>query len=149
MDAIGLCKSVTSSDCDNEVAGSVSLFSRAANILFHTLPSATCPGLGDPRWWPAVSRCHHFRRIRVRAKRHGLAVGELDNDGDQDVYMSISGAYSVVYRNALFENPSRGNNWLKPKLVGAKSNRTDIGAGIKVTVATPTAQRTIKKTAHP
>ncbi len=59
------------------------------------------------------------------------------------------GAYSGdVYRNTLFENPGHGNNWLKLKLVGTKSNRAAIGARIKVTVATAQGQRAIYKTVN-
>ncbi len=68
-------------------------------------------------------------------KGHAIAFGDLDNDGDQDVYISIGGAYqSDFYRNALFENPGNTNHWLKLKLVGVTSNRAAIGASIKVTV---------------
>ncbi len=82
-------------------------------------------------------------------KGHGIAFGDLDNDGDQDVYISIGGAYSGdFYRNALFENPGHGNNWLKLKLVGIKSNRAAIGAQIKVTVETAQGRRAIYKTVN-
>ena len=82
-------------------------------------------------------------------KGHGIAFGDLDNDGDQDVYISIGGAYSGdFYRNALFENPGHGNNWLKLKLVGNKSNRAAIGARIKVTVESVQGKRVIYKTVN-
>ena len=82
-------------------------------------------------------------------KGHGIAFGDLDNDGDQDIYMSIGGAYEGdVYYNALYENPGHGNGWLKLKLVGVKSNRAAIGARIKVTVDEPTSERNICKTVN-
>jgi hypothetical protein len=34
----------------------------------------------------------------------------------------------------LFQNPGNGNDWINIKLVGVKSNRSVIGARIKVTV---------------
>jgi hypothetical protein len=37
------------------------------------------------------------------------------------------------YYTALFKNPGTGNNWINIKLVGAKSNRSGIGARIKLT----------------
>jgi hypothetical protein len=68
-------------------------------------------------------------------KGHGIAFGDLDNDGDQDVFAELGGAYTGDrFRSALFENPGHGNNWLKLKLVGVKSNRGAIGARVKVTV---------------
>jgi hypothetical protein len=82
-------------------------------------------------------------------KGHGIAFGDLDNDGDQDVYISIGGAYEGdFYRNALFENPGHGNHWLKLKLVGVKSNRAAIGARIKLNVITDQGKRTIFKTVN-
>ncbi len=82
-------------------------------------------------------------------KGHAIAFGDLDNDGDQDVYANIGGAYTGdVYRNALFENPGHGNRWLKLKLTGAKSNRSAIGAKIKVIAKTPAGERMIFKTVN-
>jgi hypothetical protein len=82
-------------------------------------------------------------------KGHGIAFGDLNNDGDQDIYASIGGAYQGdFYRNVLFENPGHGNNWLKLKLVGTKSNRAAIGARIKVTVKTADGERGIYKTVN-
>ena len=82
-------------------------------------------------------------------KGHGIAFGDLDNDGDQDVYISLGGAYEGdFYYNALFENPGTTNRWLKLKLTGTKSNRAGIGARIKVTVDESTGERIICKTVN-
>lgn len=82
-------------------------------------------------------------------KGHGIAFGDLDNDGDQDIYTVIGGAYEGdTYFNALYENPGHGNDWLKLQLVGVKSNRAAIGARIKVTVDTPSGKRAVHKTVN-
>ena len=82
-------------------------------------------------------------------KGHGIAFADLDNDGDQDIFANMGGAYAGdVYRKALFENPGNSNHWLKVKLVGVKSNRAAIGARIKVTVETADGTRTIYKTVN-
>ena len=39
------------------------------------------------------------------------------------------------YHNILFQNPGQGNNWLNVKLIGQKTNRSAIGARIKVVTA--------------
>ena len=70
-------------------------------------------------------------------KGHGIAFGDIDNDGDQDVFAVMGGAYSGdVYQNILFENPSDAH-WVTLRLVGTESNRDGIGARIKVTVRAP------------
>jgi len=79
-------------------------------------------------------------------KGHAIGFGDLDNDGDQDVYANLGGAYTGdVYRNALFENPGHGNRWLKLKLEGVQSNRSAIGAKLKVVAQTPAGERAIYK----
>jgi len=69
-------------------------------------------------------------------KGHGVAFGDIDNDGDQDIFMEIGGALpGDGFRSALFENPGHGNHWITLKLEGTQTNRSAIGARIKVTVA--------------
>jgi hypothetical protein len=80
-------------------------------------------------------------------KGHAISFADIDNDGDQDIYTVIGGAYTDdTYRCALFENPGHGNHWITLKLEGTKSNRSAMGARIKVVVKTPTGERTIYKT---
>ena len=68
-------------------------------------------------------------------KGHGVAFGDIDNDGDQDIYVQMGGIYrSDVTASALFENPGTSNHWLTVKLVGVKSNRPGVGARIKLIV---------------
>jgi hypothetical protein len=79
-------------------------------------------------------------------KGHGVSFADFDDDGDQDVYSALGGAYSGdLARNALFMNPGNTNRWLKLKLVGTKSNRAAIGARLKVTVQTPVGPRELHR----
>jgi hypothetical protein len=57
----------------------------------------------------------------------GAAWGDYDNDGDLDLYLSRSGA-NKLFRNGL----ANGNHWLEVKLVGTVSNRSGIGARVRV-----------------
>jgi hypothetical protein len=77
-------------------------------------------------------------------KGHAVAFADIDNDGDQDVYTVIGGAYTGDNaKNALFLNPGTTNAWVKLKLVGVRANRAAIGATVKVTVVTPAGLRSI------
>ncbi len=68
-------------------------------------------------------------------KGHGIAFGDLDRDGDQDIFMQVGGFYpSDGFLNALYVNPGSANRWLTLKLIGVQSNRSAIGARIKVTI---------------
>lgn len=69
-------------------------------------------------------------------KGHGIAFGDLNNDGDEDIFLHVGGAIpGDTYRNVLFKNPGHSNNWISVKLAGEKSNRAAIGARIKVTTS--------------
>ena len=68
-------------------------------------------------------------------KGHGVAFADIDNDGDEDLLTETGGAVpgdSHAFR--LFENPGNGNDWISLHLVGVKTNRSAIGARIKVMV---------------
>ena len=66
-------------------------------------------------------------------KGHGVSFADLDNDGDEDIFANMGGAFpGDKYPSALFENPGHGNDWVAVELVGTKSNRAAIGARIRV-----------------
>jgi hypothetical protein len=102
---------------------------------------------------------------------HGVAFGDLDNDGDQDVYANIGGFIpGDKYNKALFANPtvrqaaslsggSKFNNsrnprqagslpdnshWISIRLTGVKSNRAAVGAKIKLTVTDATGKQSLR-----
>ncbi|NNE28569.1 MAG: CRTAC1 family protein, partial [Saprospiraceae bacterium] len=67
-------------------------------------------------------------------KGHGVGFADLDNDGDQDIYTVLGGAYEGDnYNNALFENPNETNAWITLELEGINSNKKAIGSRIKIT----------------
>ena len=71
----------------------------------------------------------------ILPKGHGVAFADLDNDGDEDLFVVMGGAVPGDRQaTRLFENPGNGNDWISLKLVGVKTNRAAIGARVKVTV---------------
>ena len=68
-------------------------------------------------------------------KGHGIAFADLENNGNEDIIAEVGGATpGDSHATRVFENPGHGNDWINLKLVGTKSNRSAIGARIKVTV---------------
>ncbi len=66
-------------------------------------------------------------------KGHAVVFADLDNDGDQDVFEQMGGARKGDgYFDVLYENPGFGNHWIAVRLVGRQSNRSAIGARIRV-----------------
>ncbi len=57
----------------------------------------------------------------------GCAFGDFDNDGDVDVLVN-----NMNEPPSLLRNDSQGGNWIKVKCIGTKSNRSAIGARVKV-----------------
>ena len=80
-------------------------------------------------------------------KGHAVCFGDVDNDGDQDVFEEMGGAYpgDKAY-SALYENPGNANRWLGLELEGVRSNRSAIGARIKVMVDGKSGPRAIHRT---
>jgi hypothetical protein len=82
-------------------------------------------------------------------KGHAIVFADLDNDGDQDIYESMGGAFSGDNaRSTFFENPGTTNHWIGLKLEGVQSNRAAIGARIRIKVQTPHGERSIYKTVN-
>jgi len=75
-------------------------------------------------------------RVGHLQKGHGVSFADIDNDGDQDIYIQLGGAFDGdSFHNAFFLNPGQGNNnWIYITLLGKKSNRDGIGSRLKITV---------------
>ena len=83
-------------------------------------------------------------------KGHGIGFGDLDNDGDQDIYMNLGGFMEAdKFWNVLLENPGNDNNWITLKLEGVKSNRSAIGAEITIAASGSSGQRKIYRVVSP
>jgi hypothetical protein len=77
-------------------------------------------------------------------KGHAVAWGDLDGDGDQEIYLEAGGALAGdAYPTVLFENPGNANRWITLRFRGTKANRAAVGARVRVDVATPAGPRAI------
>ena len=74
-------------------------------------------------------------RVGNLQKGHAVSFADLDNDGDEDIYIEMGGAFTGdAYENSLYLNPGQNNNhWVNLVLEGTVSNRAAIGARIKIT----------------
>ncbi len=71
-------------------------------------------------------------------KGHGVAFGDMDADGDDDLLANMGGFVpGDAYWKALFRNPGTTNRSIGVRLVGSKSNRAAIGARITAFVRQP------------
>jgi hypothetical protein len=58
----------------------------------------------------------------------GVATADYDNDGDLDIYLVNAFTFDKFFRNDL----PAGNHWLHVDLAGTVSNRSGIGARVRV-----------------
>ena len=90
-----------------------------------------------------VTRAGGFGHLQ---KGHAIAFADFDNDGDQDVFEQMGGGYpGDQFHDALYENPGHGNHWITLKLSGDRSNRSAIGARIRIDIVEEGQKRSIYK----
>lgn len=73
-------------------------------------------------------------RVGNLQKGHGVAMSDLDNDGDTDIFIEVGGAYKGdSFNNSLYLNPGQNDNkWIKLQLEATTGNRAAIGTRIKI-----------------
>jgi hypothetical protein len=72
--------------------------------------------------------------ITANVPARGFAVGDFDNDGNLDAVVNCVNAVPQLLKC----QSTLKRNWIKIRTVGTKSNRTGIGARLKVTAETGT-----------
>jgi hypothetical protein len=87
-------------------------------ILFRNLGNGKFIEIGEEAG-PAMAARHCSR---------GCAFGDFDNDGDIDILVMNQNEPPSLLRN----DAPPGNNWIKVRLEGTKSNRSAIGARVLV-----------------
>ena len=82
-------------------------------------------------------------------KGHGVAFADFDQDGDLDLFEQMGGAFpGDAFGNVLYENPGFNHNWLAIDAVGVQSNRSAIGARIRVVLDAPPGHRASTREIH-
>jgi enediyne biosynthesis protein E4 len=96
----------------------------------HRTPPVLFRNLGERRFeelfaeaGPAMNALHSSR---------GCAFGDFDNDGDLDILIVNLNEAPSLLRNDV----KAGAHWMKVKLIGARSNRSAIGARVTVRYGT-------------
>jgi hypothetical protein len=99
----------------------------------------------EGQYFEDVSYAGGFAYIQ---KGHGVAFGDLDRDGDEDMYVAMGGAYEGDgFFNCLFENPNaEKNNWVVLTFKGITANTAAIGARVMLSVQEGGKERRIYRT---
>jgi hypothetical protein len=67
--------------------------------------------------------------IKTKYSARGLAMGDYDNDGDEDFLLVQNGGPPVLLRN----DGGNRSNWVGLNLIGTRSNRDAVGARVTLT----------------
>jgi hypothetical protein len=80
--------------------------------------------------------------MQVAGPYRGAAIGDLFNDGQMDIVVTVLNGKAKILRNVT----ANSNHWVAFQLVGTKSNRMAIGAQLKVTTEDGNSQYDIVST---
>jgi len=111
--------------------------------LSSAVPNKLFKNIGGRRFLDVTSSA----RVGNLQKGHGVSFADLDNDGNEDIYIKMGGAYTGdAFENSLYLNPGQNNHhWVNLTLQGTVSNKAAIGARIKLTFSDNNTRRSVYK----
>ena len=104
-------------DIDND--GYPDIFLGTGNPQYESLvPNKMFQNIRGERFLDVTSAA----RVGSLQKGHGVSFVDLDDDGDEDIFIKMGGAYiGDAYQNSFFLNPGQNSNhWIGISLEGVK-----------------------------
>ncbi|MGC4038661.1 MAG: CRTAC1 family protein [Chitinophagaceae bacterium] len=129
LDEVAFAMGANFGDMDND--GYLDFYLGTGNPSFQSLvPNKLFKNLEGKKFMDITTAA----RVGNLQKGHGVSFADIDNDGNEDIYIDMGGAYvGDAYENSLYLNPGHSkNHWLNLLIEGTRSNRAAIGARIKV-----------------
>ena len=146
IDRVVLAMGLNYGDLDND--GWLDLYVGTGNPEYSSLvPNRMFRNDGGKRF-QEVTTAGNFGHLQ---KGHGIAWGDVDNDGDQDIFEEMGGAYqsdrawSTLYQNPHSTAAGEKTDWVSLELKGTTANRSAIGARVTVRLQTPSGPRRIQR----
>jgi FG-GAP-like repeat/ASPIC and UnbV len=127
-------------DIDND--GWLDMYLGTGNPDYRSLvPNKLFKNVGGQRFVDVTNSA----RVGNLQKGHGVSFADVNNDGNQDIFIETGGAYpGDAYYNSLYVNPGQeNNNWVSILLEGSTSNRSAIGAHIAINFTEAGKKRTV------
>ncbi len=95
----------------------------------------------EGRYFQDVTTSGGFGNLQ---KGHGIAFADIENNGNEDVFEELGGAFpGDRFMPTLYHNPGHGNHWVTLVLEGVKTNRAAYGARVTVTIEEQGRERSI------
>ncbi|HEY5825758.1 MAG TPA: FG-GAP-like repeat-containing protein [Cyclobacteriaceae bacterium] len=129
LDKVAFAMGSNFGDIDND--GYLDMYLGTGNPQYQSLiPNKMFKNLGGKKFADVTTSA----RVGHLQKGHGVSFADMDNDGDQDIYIEMGGAYSGdSYQNSFFLNPGQNNNnWICIKLEGTTTNKAAIGTRVRI-----------------
>ncbi|MEH6681701.1 MAG: CRTAC1 family protein [Sediminicola sp.] len=140
LNKIGYAMGANYGDLDND--GYPDIYLSTGEVSFQSIiPNRVFRNSGG-KAFQDVTTAGGFGHIQ---KGHAVSFSDIDNDGDQDIYVVMGGAYEGdTFFNSLYKNPYQNDHkWATFILEGTKANKAAIGSRLEVTILEAGQERRI------